>query len=83
MDVEITPASDPSTVAVIESSVNLSAKAKITVCGSVCLMAVVLLAVFMYSCFISKGIFFYSYILKKCLLCLLLLAYKISPKILS
>lgn len=39
VDVEITPATDPSTVAVIESSVNLGAKAKISVCGSVCLMA--------------------------------------------
>ena len=53
VDIEVTAATDPST-AMIESSVNLRAKAKISVCGFVCLMAVPLLAELMKSCLVWR-----------------------------
>ena len=63
MDVEITPATDPTTVAVLESSVNVGAKAKISVWGSVCLTTVPLLTVFIYSCLVMAS-FSYLHILE-------------------
>ena len=47
IDVEITPATDPSTLVVIESSetVNVGAKANILACGSVAVIVVPLFAV--------------------------------------
>lgn len=47
MDVAVTPATDPVTILVGQSSVNLGAKAKTSVCCSVGLVTVTVLAVFM------------------------------------